>query len=106
MNTRTIKLPQYRHMFLILSALSLVSLVLYIYGINQTVRNVVLRQQMQKELTQLTSENGEKEFAYISAQNAIDLERAYALGFKDTDAKTFVTRDTNVAFAGGSNLPH
>ena len=104
MHTKTIKLPQYKHLFLVLSIISLVSLVLYVYGINQTVRNVVLRQKMQTELTRLTSDNGEKEFAYISQQNSIDLRRAYTLGFKDTDAKTFVTRDTSVAFAGSANI--
>lgn len=105
MQTKTITLPQYKHLFFALSAISMLCLVLYVIAINQTVRNVVARQKMQAELSQLTSKIGEMEFSYITAKNSIDLNKAYALGFKDVANNAYVQRETSVAFAGGTNIP-
>jgi hypothetical protein len=103
MNTRVIHLPQYKHLFFILLAISLLSLGLYVFGIHKTVRNVVEREMMETELTHLTAEIGEKEFAYIALKNKINLEMAYAMGFEQTEAELFVSRDSSVALAGGAS---
>jgi hypothetical protein len=99
MNTKTIKLPQYRQIFVALVVISVFSLGLYVYAVNQTVRNVVLRGQMETELTRLVAQNGEAEFAYIAKKNAITLATAEEYGFKKNDVKTFVSRQSSVALA-------
>ena len=75
----------------------------YMYFINATIRNVVIRQNLEDEATVLTLKIGSQEFKYITIRNAITLPVAYSLGFKDVSTKTFVTRklSTSVAF-----LPH
>ncbi len=104
MKSKTISFPQHKHIFLALFAISLISLVLYVYAINQTVRNIVLRQNTQAELSRLTSRIGEMEFTYISQQNSIGLNKAHAMGFKEISSNTYVTREPSVAFAGSANI--
>ncbi len=105
MQTKTITLPQYKHMFWILSATAFLSLVVYVYAINQTVRNIIVRQQIQAELSTLTSHIGEMEFAYISSQNSIDITKAHQMGFKDVATNIYINRDASVAFADGISIP-
>lgn len=104
MQARTITFPKYRHMFLTSVTISVLSLIVYVYAINQTVRNIVMRQKIQSELSVLTSNIGEMEFKYISLQNSIGLNKAYAMGFKDISSNTFVSREPSVAFAGSRNI--
>jgi len=99
MQTKTIHLPQYKHIFFALIGISVFSLVLYVYAVNQTVRNVVLRQKMESELAHLVSVNSETEFAYIARKNAITLDTARELGFAVVDANIFVSRQSSVALA-------
>ncbi len=101
MKTKALNIQQYKLFFFILGAISLLSLVVYVYSINQTVRNVVSRQNMEVELMRLTSEIGEKEFVYIAKKNQITLEKAFAMGFKSVDAKVFVSRQSSVALVNG-----
>ena len=63
----------------------------YMYFINATVHNVVFRQNLEKEATQLTLAIGNQEFQYITQKNAVTLATAYAMGFKDTPTKTFIS---------------
>jgi uncharacterized protein YpmS len=99
MQTKTIKLPQYKHIFFTLIALSVLSIIVYVYAVNQTVRNVVMRQKMEAELTHLVAQNGETEFAYIARKNAITLATASELGFTVVDTSIFVSRQSSVALA-------
>ena len=64
---------------------------LYIYFINATVRNVVLRQNLESQAATLTLNIGGEEFQYISKRNAVTLSLAYSMGFKDATVKTFIT---------------
>ncbi len=98
MNTKTINLPQYKHLFYILCAISIASLFVYIYCINMTVRNVVVRSSIEKQLTKVTSANSEKEFEYIAEKNTIDMSKALSMGFKPTNQEIFVSRQPSVAF--------
>lgn len=105
MNTRSITFPQYKHIFYVLAVISALSLVLYVYAINQTVRNIIARQGIERQLSGLTSQIGEMEFTYIAKENSIDLAHAYTMGFKDVTANVFVTRSPSVAYAGDANIP-
>ncbi len=76
---------------------------LYMYFINTTVHNVVARQSLESEASQLTLAIGSKEFQYISKRNSVTLALAHSLGFQDTEVKTFIARGTNTGFAFLSN---
>ena len=75
----------------------------YIYLINSTIHNVVVRQNLEKEAAQLTLKIGVEDFQYITMRNAITLPLAYSLGFKEVSVKTFVFRNTVQSVAYVSN---
>ncbi len=64
----------------------------YMYFINNTVHNVVARQDLEAEASNLTLSIGNREFQYISKRNGITLSRAKELGFKEVLAKTFISK--------------
>ncbi len=72
----------------------------YMYFINTTVHNVVIRQNLESEAGALTLSIGSKEFEYITKRNAVTLSLAHSLGFKDVETKKFISRSsaTKVAF--------
>lgn len=77
-----------------------ISLCFYMFFINATVRNVVARQNLEKEANSLTLSIGSKEFEYISKRNTVDLTLAYSMGFKDVEVKEYIrtNSDKTVAF--------
>ena len=66
----------------------------YMYFIQTTVHNVVLRQNLEDETSQLSLEIGNKEFQYITKRNEVTKDLAYSLGFKDVSAKTFISKNS------------
>ncbi len=64
----------------------------YMYCINTTVHNVVARQNLESEASQLTLSIGSQEFKYISKRNSITLAVAQSLGFREVSAKTFISK--------------
>ncbi|KND48927.1 MAG: hypothetical protein AB200_00670 [Parcubacteria bacterium C7867-005] len=90
--TKTISYDSRALAFWTLTSLCALSLVIYIYGINATVHNTVTRQNMEKQVSSITTALGEMEFKYISLKNSISLEVAYEKGFKDVDTPVFISR--------------
>jgi hypothetical protein len=72
----------------------------YIYFIDTTIHNVVARQNLENEATSLTLSIGSQEFQYISKRNAVTLDLAYSMGFKDIAVKEYVSKKSpdSVAF--------
>lgn len=66
----------------------------YMYFINATVHNVVMRQNLEAEASKLTLEIGKQEFQYISKRNAVTLALAHSMGFKDVTPTTFVKKSS------------
>ena len=64
----------------------------YVYSINMTVRNVVLREAVQSHISALVLSNSSEEFKYVSAQNSVTLAMAYSLGFKDVSQKMYLSK--------------
>ncbi len=64
----------------------------YMYCINVTIHNVVARQNLETESSELTLSIGNKEFEYITKRNTITLALAYELGFKDASVKTYISK--------------
>jgi len=88
-----------RRTIAIMAAFSLLSVVLYMWAVNLTVRHVVKREAIESELSVVSSRISELEFEYIRKKNSITLEYANKLGFIPvTDAK-FVSRKSSVAIA-------
>lgn len=102
MNTRVIKLPQYKHLFYGILLVTLVSAGLYVYGVQKTVRNIIARQAVESSLSAISIQTSEDEFAYIDESNSIDMVRATNLGFTPVEANTFVARNPNVAMVNGA----
>ncbi len=67
----------------------------YMYFINSTIHNIVARQNLENEVSKLTLTIGSLEFQYISLRNAVTLDLAYSLGFKEVTAKTFISKSAN-----------
>ena len=78
--------------FWILSSVALVSLVLYVYAINATTHNIAVRQNLEREITRLTAEEGSLEFAYIELRNKITLDTARQYGFAEVSTPIYVSR--------------
>ncbi|KND47866.1 MAG: hypothetical protein AB201_03060 [Parcubacteria bacterium C7867-006] len=73
----------------------------YMYFINATVHNVVARQNLESEASNLTLKIGNQEFQYITSRNNVTMQLALSMGFKEVTAKTFISKNSNkqVSFA-------
>ena len=80
--------------FLVLSGLIVSLLVLYVYFVNQTVWNIVSRQDLTKSINTVSSQVATLEASYMSLSSSLTIDHAYDLGFKDitTTDTTFVDR--------------
>ena len=72
----------------------------YMYFINATVRNIVLRQNLENEASGLTLKIGSQEFEYITKRNSVTLSLARSLGFEEAGVRAYVTLlpDTKMAY--------
>lgn len=92
---KILELNNEKTIFWSLLAVLFLCLGFYMYFINVTVHNVVLRQDLEAEASQLTLAIGNQEFEYITKRNNVTLQLAYSLGFEDSSAKTFITKKPN-----------
>ena len=81
----------------VMSALCLLSIFVYIFSVNLTVRNIVKRQALETELAKVSSHISDLEFQYIQQKNSITLDYALKLGFVPTSDTKYVSRKTSVA---------
>jgi hypothetical protein len=94
MTERILQLNREKTIFWTLIAVLFLCSGFYMYFINSTVHNVVSRQNLENEASQLTLSIGSKEFQYISSRNMITLSLAHSMGFRDATAKTFLAKGT------------
>lgn len=66
---------------------------LYVYLVNQTVHNVVARREIEQTMSALASEVGDLELAHLELKDAITIQYAYTLGFRELAGTTYVSRD-------------
>ncbi|MSU45402.1 MAG: hypothetical protein EXS47_02115 [Candidatus Zambryskibacteria bacterium] len=92
---RILELNKEKTTFWSLLAVLFLCLGFYMYFINATVHNVVSRQDLEAEASALTLTIGNQEFEYITKRNGVTLALAYSLGFKDSDAKTFISKKSS-----------
>lgn len=79
--------------FWTLSFVCVACLVIYVYAVNATARNVALRAALEREATELNSEIAGLEFEYIARTGEVTLERAQALGFSEVKEPLYVSKD-------------
>lgn len=72
-----------KHIFYILAVAAFFMLATYVYFVNQTVWNVVSRQNAVKTIYKVSSEVAELEASYMSLSSSLTLDHAHALGFKE-----------------------
>ena len=94
---KVLQLNRERTIFWSLLSILILSIGFYMYCVNATIHNVVARQNMENEASQLTLALGSQEFQYITKRNEVTLPLAYSLGFKDVVTKTFIPSKPSVA---------
>ncbi|MCH8889453.1 hypothetical protein IID26_03500 [Patescibacteria group bacterium] len=77
---------------LIISIASL--LIFYGYFVSHSIINVVLREEVEQELTRVTTRISDLEFQYLSKKDSINLAFAHSLGFQNVSQKQFVSRQS------------
>ena len=97
---KVLQINKEKTIFWTLLGILLLSACFYMYFINSTIHNVVARQNLENEAGKLTFQIGNKEFQYITKRNSVNLQLAYSLGFKETEVKQYISREsgTKVAF--------
>lgn len=73
--------------FFVLAIVVFLLFATYIYFVNQTVWNVVARQDAVKVVRQLSSDVASLEASYMSFSSTITLEHAYVMGFQDVQSE-------------------
>ena len=83
--------------FWFLTGACFLSLVVYVYAVNATARNVALRASLEKESTELGAELATLEFQYIDLKGEVTIERAGEYGFQEVKEPLYVSRESSEA---------
>ena len=81
-----------RKLFWFFAGLLLFSIIFYAYLVNQTILNIVERENIQENIIALSSEVSGLEFDYISLKNEINFDYAYSIGFVKVENVKFASR--------------
>lgn len=94
MNTRTytFSIDKRAKIFWALSAVSILSLLLYIYAVLATVQHTVARENLKSAYADLSAKVSELEFKDISLKNTINLATASNLGLSEVTSPLYVSR--------------
>ena len=99
MSVRTISYDQRVRFFTILIAISALSIFAYIYAINATARNIAIRQNLERQIADVSMKLDSLEFAYIELKNNVTMELAYQYGFHEATTPLYVSRTRPVALS-------
>jgi len=69
---------------------------LYGYFISSSIFNVIVREEVERDLVTLNSTIGELEAKYLAVKNEITIEYAYAHGFTDLSKKGYAPRTSTL----------
>ncbi len=78
--------------FWVLTSICIISLSVYIYAVNMTIRNTALRQGLETEVARLSVEQSNLEFARIQKSQGINIEMAYARGLHNASEPIYISR--------------
>ncbi len=80
--------------FWFLASVCLISLGAYVYAVNSTTRNVALRSELERQVTNLNAELAGLEFEYIKLKNEVTLEVAKELGYQEVRKPLYISRNS------------
>lgn len=92
--SKALSIDDRQRFFWFLAGVSLLSLAVYVYAINATAHHIAVRQNLEKEVAQATSNLGSLEFARIELTNAVTIDTAEEYGFTEVRQPLYVTRDS------------
>lgn len=81
-----------RTLFVTLSSLCMLLFVLYVYFISASVVHVVMRTEIDQEITKISSDISELEGRYIAAQHKVSSDIATLQGYNQTQKKIFIDK--------------
>jgi heme/copper-type cytochrome/quinol oxidase subunit 2 len=93
--TKIISYERQVQIFWTLVAICIISLSVYVWGINATTRNVASHQSLERELTQKVAELSSLEFDYIELKNEVTMELARSYGYSEVKDPIYVSRITS-----------
>lgn len=80
------------YLFWILVFISTISLFTYIYAVNAIARNIAIKQDLEKQITNISNDFNSLEFAYIELRNNVTMELAYQHGFQEVKSPLYISR--------------
>ena len=95
LKTKTISYDNRVRFFWFLVAVSILSLFTYVYAVSATARHIAVRQGLEKEIADVTTNLDALEFQYIETKNNITLELAHHYGFKEARNPLYISRTPN-----------
>ncbi|MDO8729170.1 MAG: hypothetical protein Q7K26_04800 [bacterium] len=87
-------------LFWVLVSISILSLFVYIYAINAIARNVAVSQDLEKKMTNISTNFNSLEFKFIELRNKVTMELAYQHGFQEVKYPLYIskTRSSSLSF--------
>ncbi|MEK7227405.1 MAG: hypothetical protein AAB641_00755 [Patescibacteria group bacterium] len=89
---RTISLEDRRRFFWFLAGICFFALVLYIYAIEATARNIAMRANLEMRVAEAEGKLSSLEFAYIELKNNVSIELARLYGFEEVKRPLYISR--------------
>jgi len=93
--TKIISYDRQVQMFWFLVAVCIISLSIYVWGINATTRNIAIHQNLEQEMTYKVAELSALEFDYIEKRNEVTMELARSYGYNEVKDPLYVSRITS-----------
>ncbi|MFZ2484846.1 MAG: hypothetical protein WAX80_02815 [Minisyncoccia bacterium] len=78
--------------FWALLSLSIIFFFVYIYAINMTTRNIVARQNLERQIAEVSGKLSSLEFVFIGLKNDVTVELAHRYGFQEVRNPLYVSR--------------
>lgn len=88
-----------------LITLSAFSLLAYVYAINATAHHIAVRENLEEKVSNIESDLGALEFAYIDLKNNVTIDTARQFGFKEVKEPLYVSRQNNAGSLTLNTVP-
>ena len=81
-----------KRVFSVLLSLLFIFAMLYVYFISSSIVNILVREDTEQDIAEISSQISGLEARYLELKNEITIEYAYAKGFHDVADKQFTAR--------------
>ncbi len=104
-NTKTTPYARKRNVFFVLLTILFIFVAGYMYFVSASIVHVIVRKEINREMSDVSSQISELESRYIAAKHAIDDEKIATLGFTRSPEKIYITRTpTNLVLASQNEI--